>query len=213
MKTGKVRKHIQPHVITNHHHHKNNHHQAQVLIYRGGFDVRAFTIFTREPNGQPLTNMIHWSQHNPTKPNQTTISTLVKSSKLPDSHKAEPSELSELPVLNKHSNAHIQKGRAGTKPSLQRLCTVRDNEEDKTHHINYPANTFFRGPVNHCAETFLRTSAIPVGTPRHSWVLNLGSLRIACQQPLLRGEKDRERVCVREEKWGEGRGEAGARGE
>lgn len=204
MKTGKVRKHIQPHVITNHHHHKN------VLIYRGGFDVCAFTIFTREPNGQPL------DKHDTlvtAQPNQTTISTLVKSSQLSDSHKAEPGELSELPVLNKHSNAHIQKGRAGTKPSLRCLCTVRDNKEDKTHHINYPANAFFRGPVNHCAETFLRTSAIPLGAPRHSWVLNLGSLRIACQQPLLRGEKDRERVCVREEKWGEGRGEAGARGE
>ena len=124
----------------------------------------------------------HWSsEYNQT---QTTICTLAVNSAVWLT-KQSPGELSELPAPNKHTNTHIQKRSAASQSSLRCLSTVRDNEEDKTHHINYPANTFSRGPVNHCAEAFLRTSTIPVGVPRHSWVLNLGSLKIACQQHWL----------------------------
>lgn len=156
-----------------------------------------------------LTNMIHWSQHNPTKPPSPLWSSQVSCL----THTKQSPVSCQSCQYWTNTATHTFRKDVQAPSHLSDVCTVRDNEEDKTHHINYPANAFFRGPVNHCAKTFLRTSAIPLGAPRHSWVLNLGSLRIACQQPLLRGEKDRERVCVREEKWGEGRGEAGARGE
>lgn len=107
---------------------------------------------------------------------------------------------------------HSERTQALSHPSD--ACTVSDNEEDKTHHINYPANTFFQSPVKDCAEAFLETYMKPTGVPRHSWVLNLGSHRIACQQPLLQGKKDEEKeyyvYACKCKKWGEGRGEAGA---
>lgn len=91
--------------------------------------------------------MIHWSKTGQVLavqalPNWTTICTPAVNSTVWLT-KQSPSELSELPALNKHSNTH---GCATTQPCLQCLCTVKDNEEDKTHHINYPANTFFRSP-------------------------------------------------------------------
>lgn len=153
--------------------------------------ILVFSVITSDPNWQPLKNMVCSSSPSwytvlsTTQPNHHLQSCQVKSAV--GLTKQGSGELSEQRALNKHSNTHIQKGCAATQPSLRCPCTVRDNEGDKTHHINYPANTFFQGPVKHCAEAFLRTYAIPVGIPRHSWVLNLGSLKIACQQQGLRG--------------------------
>lgn len=45
--------------------------------------------------------------------------------------------------------------------------------------------------------TFLRTYTISDGVPWCSWVLNLGSFTVACQQLVLQGEKDGERLWVR----------------
>lgn len=118
--------------------------------------------------------------------------------------KQNPRDLSELNWTNTATHTLGKDTQALSRPSD--VCTVSDNEEDKTHHINYPANTFFQSPVKDCAEACLETYMKPTGVPRHSWVLNLGSRRIACQQPLLQGKKDEEKeyyvyVC-KSKKWG-----------
>lgn len=152
------------------------------------------------------------------RPNQTTICAFAVNLAVWVT-KQSPSELSELPVLNKHTNTH--KLRADVQQT-SRLSVVSElgGIMRKIKHITSitkltPFFFLFKAPINHSAKAFLRTPALPVSVPRHSWVLNLGSLKIACQQPGLRGEKGREGERVRERKMrrGERRGEAGARGE
>lgn len=138
----------------------------------------------------PLTKNT-WPQHNRTK---CDINWSSQDSCLAQT-KQIPGELSELPALNKQAHTHPG-GTCSTQPSQRHLCTARDNEEDKTHHINYPTNMFFWGHhAKHSSEALLRTSAVPARVPRQSWVLNLRLLRTACHQPLLWG-RERRRECA-----------------